>query len=87
LPRANTVYLFISIYSPLFSKVLSIAVTTQPVGKTEMAVYRRFMDMLLVEAVSDFPATTGNDEKNSEYFRQRVEIQSCLCESIVTVVL
>jgi len=43
--------------------VLSIAVTIQPVGKTEMAVYRRLMDMLLVEAVSDFPATTGNDEK------------------------
>jgi len=43
--------------------VLSIAVTIQPVGKTEMAVYRRLMDMLLVEAVSDFPATTGNDGK------------------------
>jgi hypothetical protein len=28
-----------------------------------MAVYSRFMDMLLVEAVSDFPAITGNDEK------------------------
>ena len=27
-----------------------------------MTVYRRFMDMLLVEAVSDFPATTENDE-------------------------
>jgi hypothetical protein len=46
-----------------FSKVLSTVVTIQPVVKKEMAVYRRFMDMLLVEAVSDFPATTRNDEK------------------------
>jgi hypothetical protein len=55
-------YLFISIYSRLFQKRSQQLLTRQPVVKREMTVYRRFMDMLLVEAVSDFPATTENDE-------------------------
>jgi hypothetical protein len=44
-------------------KALSTAETTQPVVKRKMAVYSRFMDMLLVEAFSDFPTTTGMTKK------------------------
>jgi hypothetical protein len=71
-----------------FSEVLSTAVTIQPVVKREMAVYRRFMDMLLVEAVSDFPATTGNDEKiQSTFGKESKSNPACVNQSIVTVVL